>query len=117
MTKNKITLIDDDFYARYHPVQNHLDLNASWDGCLFETFGQELMYAWEAGKDEKSCRKIWTLIEGDSGNLWMVPGFHYVNRLGFFITEEEWQEDAEEYLMWDAKDMLFEGNMDEEEVA
>ena len=26
---------EDDFYEKYRPVNNHLDPDAGWDGCLF----------------------------------------------------------------------------------
>ena len=34
----------DDFLGKYHPIKNHLDKNAGYDGCMFETFGKELEF-------------------------------------------------------------------------
>lgn len=29
---------------------------------------------------------IWTVIEGDNGRLYVVEGWHYVNRLGYIVA-------------------------------
>jgi len=66
---------------KYHPMQNHIT-NIGDD--KFETYGVELDYVWSINKTEPA--RVWTLIEGDSGNLWITNGYHYVNRLNYFIT-------------------------------
>lgn len=40
--------------------------------------------------------KIWTILEAD-GIMFYSSGFHFVNRLGYLITEEE-VEDGVEYI-------------------
>jgi len=30
---------------------------------------------------------VWTWVDGDDGS-WIISGFHYVNRIGYFITEK-----------------------------
>ncbi len=77
------------FDNAYKPVKNHMDDNAPYTGCMYETFGQELYYVFMASKSEELGRKVWTIVEGDEGQSY-VAGFHYVNRLGFLITEREW---------------------------
>ena len=72
----------DNWTAKYKPIKNHLDDNASGDGDMFETFGEELAFV--LGSDPK-C--IWTLVNGDNGNLYIVDGYHLVNRVNYFITE------------------------------
>ena len=37
--EEKVMTIDD-FEKKYKLVKNHLDENASHDGCMFETFGE-----------------------------------------------------------------------------
>jgi hypothetical protein len=32
----------------------------------------------------------WTVVEGDDGDLYIIPGFHVVNQLGYYVTEEQW---------------------------
>lgn len=40
--------------------------------------------------------QVWTVVEGDSGGLYAVPGFHIVNKLHYAVTEEPWTEEDEE---------------------
>lgn len=46
--------------------------------------------------------RVWTIVEGDDGNLWALTGYHVVNRLHYVITEEEWTEaDSDiDYRWW-----------------
>jgi len=81
---------EDKFWEDYKPQKNHLDDNAGFDGCLYETFGEEVKYVFELAKKEN---RVWTVIEGDEGMVYSA-GFHYVNRLGFFVTEKPY--DSEE---------------------
>jgi hypothetical protein len=48
---------------------------------------------------KKGCLKntdmkyVWTLVDDD--NIWyIIPGYHLVNRIGYFVTKEPWQEDS-----------------------
>ena len=74
----------DDFVETYRPIQNHIDTNASFDGMMFETFGDERDFV-----REQDPNTIWTLIEED-GDLFVSAGWHFVNRLGYFITAVPW---------------------------
>jgi len=67
--------------AKYRPIKNHLDTNASFDGWMFETFGREVEFV-----RTQQAERIWTLVDCD-GKSFICEGFHYVNRLGYFITE------------------------------
>ena len=103
---------EDEFYSKYKPIDNPFDSNASWDGKLLETFGQELEYCFHLSKREN---RVWTILECDdieheaddeSDDIFdenqeedyeptcfvIVSGFHYVNRVGFFITEKPYED-------------------------
>jgi hypothetical protein len=41
-------------------------------------------------------RTVWTVVEGDNGKLYAVTGVHFVNRLYFAATKEEWTDEDEE---------------------
>ena len=71
----------DAWVSRYRPVKNMIDPNAAYDGCMFETFGNEVKFV-----QTIEAQRIWTLLDCD-GKLLIVEGFHYVNRLGYFVTE------------------------------
>ena len=75
----------DEFVAKYRPQQNHIDNNAAFDGCMYETYCAELLYV-----QSVSGFRVWTVVETDSGNLETVNGYHHVNRMGYIITEEQW---------------------------
>jgi len=78
---------DDDFYEKFNPIKNMVDDNASFDGCMFETYGEELMFVQEVNS---GCpKKVWTILDCD-GNLYIGAGYHHINRMGYLITEEEW---------------------------
>lgn len=35
--------------------------------------------------------RLWTLVEtGESEVLYALPGYHFVNRLGYIVTEKAW---------------------------
>jgi len=75
----------EEFVQKYEPVHNHFDLNASFDGYMFETYGNELDYVQHIVNDINPSR-VWTVINGDDGLTWIVPEYHYVNRMGYIIT-------------------------------
>lgn len=74
------------FFDTFKPVKNHLDSNAPYDECMFETYGDEVAFVKAQPKD-----RVFTLLTGDDGSkLYIVPGWHFVNRMGYFVTEVPW---------------------------
>ena len=63
-----------------------------FNGCMFETYGEDLDYVWQAAQDNP--KKVWTIIEGDEG-MYYASGFHRVNRMGFLICEVEFDEEMD----------------------
>jgi hypothetical protein len=82
----QIILSEDQWQETYKPTLNGLVNDASCNGTLFETYGVEL----EAVKGYPK-NKVWTLISGDEG-MSICNGFHFVNREGYFLTEESWKD-------------------------
>lgn len=77
----------DEWIAKYKPITNHIDTNASFqdesgNGIMFETYGEEVEFVHNANP---LC--IWTYGTGDDGGSYIWNGYHYINRLGYFITE------------------------------
>lgn len=35
--------------------------------------------------------RLWTVVDDDEGNAVVVPGYHFVNRQGYIITQEPWE--------------------------
>lgn len=71
----------DEWAAIYKPIKNHIDTNASFDGEMFETYGEELEFVKAADED-----RIWMYGDGDDGGCYIWNGWHFVNRIGYFIT-------------------------------
>jgi len=92
---------DSDFWQdKYRPQINHIDDNASWSddegGRMYETYGEELEYVRKQAQENP--KKVWTLLEAD-GKQYVCAGYHFVNRLGYFITEVEFDNENEEYFV------------------
>jgi hypothetical protein len=86
MTSNLIEMTEDEFDAQYKLLKNHLNPNASWaigdsSGCLFETFGEELDFV-----RRQDPATVWTVFDGEDGDLYIVSGFHFVNRIGYRVS-------------------------------
>jgi hypothetical protein len=84
----KLIKMEDWFIETFKPQQNHLDNNASFNGWMYETYGDQIEYIFDLAK---KSNRVWTIIEGDDDSLFYVSGFHYVNRLGFIISEKEYE--------------------------
>jgi len=86
MTDTSIELSEDAFDAQYPLLTNHLNPSAGWvlgegRGCLFETYGRELDFV-----RRQDPRTVWTLVDGDDGDMWLISGYHLVNRIGYLIS-------------------------------
>lgn len=86
MTETFITLTEDEFEQQYILLTNNLNPTAGWgygdsNGCLFETYGQELAFVTAADPN-----RVWTLVDGDDGDMYLVSGLHFVNRVGYLIS-------------------------------
>ena len=86
----------EDFLEKYTPIKNHLCQNASFEGCMFETFGEELSFI----RTHALRKCIWTVIDCD-GWYGVTAGYHSINRIGYLITEQEWETDDEEFTICD----------------
>ncbi len=82
MTNNTLIIDDENFWEVFKPEKNHLDEDASYDGCMFETYGKELEYVMSKTKEQ-----IWTILDGDTKTI-IASGYHLVNRIGYLICEK-----------------------------
>ena len=94
-------LTEDQFDEQFELLTNHIDDNASFNGNMFETFGEELGFV----KKMIDENRVVTIIETDGDpdfdydkafdegletplDMCYVSGYHYVNRIGYLITKE-----------------------------
>ncbi len=113
---NQLTIpiiTEDEFWGTYKPIKNHIDDNASWNGCMFETYGDEKQYCFDLAQKEN---RVWTIVEVDNEDepdegpdedeedddeiyeptcFVIISGFHWVNRIGFLVTEKPYVEEIE----------------------
>ena len=82
MTTTQLTI--DQWEEKYSPVTNHLVFDASWNGTMFETYGNEIEFV--RGITDNY---VWTWVDGDDGT-YIVSGMAFVNRIGYFVTVHPW---------------------------
>ncbi len=75
----------EEWIETYKPMTNPF-IKAPFNGYMFETYGKEHLYVRTAKNNN-----IWTLI--DAEGLWIIPGYRFVDRLGYFITEIPWEDE------------------------
>ena len=79
---NFIEMDYDVWLETYRPILNHIESNSSFDGMMFETYGDEVEFVKSQSPD-----KIWMYGDGDDGGSYIWNGWHIVNRIGYFVTE------------------------------
>jgi hypothetical protein len=79
----------------FKPIKNSL---VKYDQLHFETYGEEVEFV--AKQDPKT---IWTEVDGDGGT-YIIAGFHYVNRIHYYVTENPWEDEYTEVPTWMYRD-------------
>lgn len=69
---------------KYKPVHN--PFSADKKNILFETYDKDLDFV-----RKQDVKHIWTLI--DDEDLLIIPGYHFVNRLNYLVTEKKWKDE------------------------
>jgi hypothetical protein len=83
LPNNFIELTFEEADEQFKFMVNNYDENASFDGLMFETYGDEVEYV-----KSKPHDRIWMYGEGDDGGLYIWSGWGFVNRIGYFISEK-----------------------------
>lgn len=76
----------EEFEERFKPIPNPYVA----DTFMYETYGEEL----EKVRSYPNSQ-IWTYTDVDFGSG-IYNGYHFVNRIGYFITEVPWEEEGED---------------------
>lgn len=90
----------DEWWDEFKPVVNHLvgPDKRSCDNRLFETFGAEDEYVRKVAGLEP--QRVWTLLDCDGVQV-IGDGWHWVNRVGYFVTEVPASEGTDYEVMYD----------------
>lgn len=101
MTNHQNIISYEAFISKFRPIATGI-IEGEPSRPMFAAFGQDLQ---TVRRTDES--RVWTVIdvdlrdgephpyEGEDGdNCWViVTGYHYVNRLGYLITEVPWESD------------------------
>ena len=85
-----VLLTIEEWEHHFKPVNNHIDLESSFDGIMFETYGEE--YDYVAAIGQKEPNRIWTLVDAEDGSTLIINRWAFVNRIGYFITEKPYDD-------------------------
>lgn len=44
-----------------------------------------------------TANHVWTVVDCD-GSLWVTPGYHFVNRYVYIVTEKKWKDEKEQFM-------------------
>ncbi len=84
-------ILERTFWKRFKPIKNKISGEEAWEGRMFETYGKALEFV-----QAQPPNRVWTLLDCD-GRLIVVTGFHFVNRLGYFVTKVPWEQEHQFY--------------------
>jgi hypothetical protein len=92
MTTKYVQLTWKEFEEKFKPIKNHLVNDP--DQRMFETYGEEVDFV----ISQTEARKVWTWLDGDYSS-WVMSGYHWVNRIGYYVCEVPYDEDTEYEIM------------------
>jgi len=68
---------EDTFWDEFLPIQKPPDGEVLWE--------------YEDVADAQP-RHVWTVVEGENDIWFAAPGFHFVNKVGYVLTEKPWDD-------------------------
>lgn len=80
----------EEFEILFKPINNDINIDAPFGGFMFETYGKELEKVLE-----QKIEHIWTIVSDDFDDLYLVSGYHLVNRMGYILCEVPFDRDYE----------------------
>jgi hypothetical protein len=84
----------DVFLNKYKPIEHYKE-NGFY---MYETYGKEYEIVQKHIKNYGE-NYIWTLIDGSSSKMYAIPGWHFINRLGYLLTTIPFKEgETRDYL-------------------
>lgn len=77
----------EEWKEKYKPIQNKFQEDSPHNNCMFEVDGEE-------GEFVKTTnpKTVWTQIE-EEGKFYIFAGWRRCDRMGYFATEVEWEND------------------------
>ena len=86
----------DEWVGKYKPIKNEFEECGSFEGCVFDYSEDD---QWEFVKNQNPAH-VWTMVWAEDTYA-IIPGFHWVNRENYFVTELPVQKEdlSSEYLV------------------
>jgi len=78
----------------FKPIKNKISKYPDESLIHFETYGEEVEFVQKADN-----KYIWTEVDGDEGT-YIMAGYHWVNRIHYYITENPWDDEWTEIPTW-----------------
>jgi hypothetical protein len=80
--------------TNFKPIKNTVSKYPDDELIHFETYGEEVEYV-------KGIHPnfVWTEVDGDGGT-YILAGYHFVNRIHYYITENPWDDEYTEIPTW-----------------
>lgn len=108
MSDKFIEMSMEEWEKTYKPIINHFDDNASFqnendEGIMFETYGDEITFV-----NSQPYENIWTYHHGDENSTYIVNGYGFINRLGYFVTEVPCPPDTDIFIQVEENNYLCE---------
>ena len=76
----------EEFEETYKPIKNPFVQDSSYEGCMFETYGVELAHV-----RKQNNNNIWTIIDCEDEEQYIIPGYGIINRIGYLICDVPWE--------------------------
>jgi len=80
---NFIEMTFDEADEQFRFILNSYDIDASFDGLMYETYGDEVEFI-----KSQPQNRIWMYGDGDDGGTYIWSGWGFVNRIGYFLSEK-----------------------------
>ena len=73
----------DEWVEKYNPVKNDFEETGSFEGCTFDYTEEDQLNFLK----KQNPANIWTMVYAEDSYV-IIPGFHWVNRDSYFVTEK-----------------------------
>lgn len=101
-------MTDWEWEEEYKPITNHITPGS---GITFDTHGKDGDFVREVLKTNPGS--IWTLVDCD-GKTIICSGYHFVNRIAYYITEVPWNDDIEVYDEDEDEEIIYTSSFNKE---
>jgi hypothetical protein len=83
------TITWDEWEVIYKPMQNPHSRDSFFWGKMFETYEPDIDEVHRVNPN-----RVWTLVDHNPNSVYLdlIPGYHLVDRLGYFISDVPWED-------------------------